>query len=187
MSLPEGHPLPDQWLKQVRERYSPYDFDNWLCVVLAQQRMYWIHRGAIRAAYVISGSAKGAGNRSGSNQTPPGLHTVCEKYGEGLPAGAVLRSRVFTGEVIPIDSLAMQDSSDLITSRILRLQGEEPGINSGEGIDSYERYIYLHGTSEEGLLGTPASHGCIRMRNAEIIALYPHIAIGTPVWIIEEV
>jgi lipoprotein-anchoring transpeptidase ErfK/SrfK len=88
--------------------------------------------------------------------------------------------------VVAIDAEAKGTGRDLITSRILRLQGEEPGLNQGAGIDSYERYIYLHGTDEENRLGTPASHGCIRMRNADIIELYPHIAPGTPVLILEE-
>lgn len=143
--------------------------------------MYWFVENELRRTFVISGAEEGAGNRSGTNQTPLGVHVVCEKYGDDLPAGAVLASRAFTGEIAAIDQGMESDGRDLITSRILRLKGLEPGINQGEGIDSYDRYIYIHGTSEEGRLGIPASHGCIRMRNAEIITLYPDIPLGTHV------
>ncbi len=148
--------------------------------------MYWFVENELRRTFVISGAEKGAGNRSGTNQTPLGVHVVCEKYGDDLPEGAVLSSRKFTGEIATIYSGSESDGQDLITSRLLRLRGLEPGINQGEGIDSYERYIYIHGTSEEGRLGTPASHGCIRMYNSEIISLYPDIPLGTHV-IIQQV
>ena len=90
-------------------------------------------------------------------------------------------SRVYTGEIVPPCLEKIPSGQDLITTRILRLRGMQPGINQGGKVDSYRRYIYIHGTPEEGLIGTPASHGCIRMTNADVADLYERVPIGTQV------
>ena len=92
--------------------------------------------------------------------------------------------RIFTGEIATIYTDTRRSPTDDITSRILWLEGLEEGINKGEGIDSFKRYIYIHGTSEEGRLGMPASHGCIRMKNKEVIDLFKLIEVGTLVLIL---
>jgi len=92
--------------------------------------------------------------------------------------------RVFYGHIANIFSDETKSKTDDITSRIFWLEGLENGKNKGKGIDSFRRYIYIHGTSEEGRLGKPASHGCIRMKNNEVIDLYKTIAIGTLVLIL---
>ena len=93
-------------------------------------------------------------------------------------------SRLYTGEIAKIYKDKRKSETDDITTRILWLEGLEEGINKGRGIDSFKRYIYIHGTSEEGLLGTPSSHGCIRMGNKDVIELYNIIEVGTLVLIL---
>ena len=92
--------------------------------------------------------------------------------------------RIFYGQIATIYDDTTQSKTDDVTSRILWIEGMEKGKNKGEGIDSYTRYIYIHGTSEEGRIGTPASHGCIRMKNKDIIGLYMIVEVGTLVLIL---
>lgn len=122
--------------------------------------------------YVISTSKFGIGSTENSNKTPLGWHRVNERIGHGKPAGAVFSSRRFTGKVIPHTELNNPNSEDMVLTRILWLEGLEPGKNSGNGIDSHSRCIYIHGTNQEQLLGQPASHGCIRMSNEDVIELF---------------
>jgi L,D-transpeptidase YbiS len=124
-------------------------------------------------SYPVSTSRYGAGEEMDSLMTPRGLHEVVERYGDGLAAGSVMVSRVFTGEVVPEDAWPQEDGEDRILSRILRLTGCEPGRNRGGTLDSYARMIYIHGTNQEQHVGVrPSSHGCIRMKNHDVIELY---------------
>ena len=95
-----------------------------------------------------------------------------------------MKGRVYYGNIANIYIDTTKSKTDDVTSRVLWLEGLEYGINKGVGIDSFKRYIYIHGTSEEGRLGTPASHGCIRMKNKEVIELYKIIEVGTLVLIL---
>ena len=149
-----------------------------------EQKMYHIKEGKIVKTYVISSSSYGVGNKAGSNKTPIGLHKVKQKFGEKTPINGKMIGRVFYGDIVTIYSDTSKSKTDDVCSRILWLVGLEEGLNKGEGIDSYKRYIYIHGTSEEGRLGKPASHGCIRMKNKEVIELYQKIKIGTLVLIL---
>ncbi len=151
-----------------------------LYVSTREQRIWLIERGVVVASYACSTAARGTGQVEGSRQTPLGWHVVADKIGAGLPVGAVLKERQFTGEIW---TPAPDDGHDRILTRIIRLRGSEPYLNSGPGIDSYDRYIYIHGTSGEDRLGTPASAGCIRMSNRDVIALFERVATGTPVYI----
>jgi hypothetical protein len=118
-----------------------------------------------------------------SFQTPLGEHIVAEKIGEDLPLGAVLKGRKWTKEiVVPIKDV-IDIPEDVITSRILWLDGVEQGINKGGDVDSKERFIYIHGTAEEGLIGKPASLGCIRMKNKDVIKLFNRVKENTKVLI----
>jgi lipoprotein-anchoring transpeptidase ErfK/SrfK len=134
--------------------------------------------------YPISTAALGVGNREASYRTPLGRHRVHRKFGAGAPLGTVFRSRVNTRTVAPILTDPVDVEEDLILTRILWLDGLEPGLNKGPGIDSRERFIYIHGTNEEGLIGTPASHGCIRMRNRDVVALFDLLPRGAEVEIV---
>ena len=159
-------------------------FDEVLFVNITEQKMYYIKEGGIVKTYVISSSSYGVGNKAGSNKTPIGLHKVKQKFGEKTPINGKMIGRVFYGDIATIYTDNTKSKTDDVCSRILWLVGLEEGLNKGEGIDSYNRYIYIHGTSEEGRLGKPASHGCIRMKNKEVIELYEKIKIGTLVLIL---
>ena len=153
-------------------------------ISIKQQKLYHIQNNTIIKEYIISSSAFGIGSKAGSNKTPIGLHCIKEKYGGKTPLNGEMRERVFQGNIATIYNDQTKSKTDDITSRILWLEGLEKGKNSGKGIDSFDRYIYIHGTSEEGRLGKPASHGCIRMKNKEVIDLYKIVEVGTLVLIL---
>ena len=115
--------------------------------------------------------------------TPHGLHAIAERIGAGQPAGTVFKSRVPTG--LHFSEVPMEDAGtgNLITSRILWLRGLEAGVNSGGNVDTYKRYVYIHGTQREDRIGEALSAGCILMRNADIIELYDQVRVGDLVWI----
>ena len=152
-----------------------------IVVEIAAQRLTLYQGTEPVRSYPCSTSRYGAGCQEGSTRTPIGFHEVVEKYGDGVPLGGVFVSRVYTGEIVPPCLEKIPSGQDSITTRILRLRGVQPGINQGGEVDSYRRYIYIHGTPEEGLIGTPASHGCIRMTNADVADLYERVPIGTQV------
>ena len=153
-------------------------------VSIEKQKLYHIKNNKIISEFIISSSAYGTGNKAGSNKTPLGLHKVKQKYGNNTPINGRMNGRVYYGEIATIYKDNTKSKTDDVTTRILWLEGLEQGKNKGEGIDSFKRYIYIHGTSEEGRLGTPASHGCIRMKNKEVIDLYKIIEVGTLVLIL---
>lgn len=136
------------------------------------------------STYPISSSKFGIGNKKNSNKTPLGVHRVSDMIGADAPLGTIFRARANTGKTAEIITDPIDIKTDLVTSRIIWLAGMESGLNKGEGIDSYKRYIYIHGTPEEGLIGKPASHGCIRMKNKDVIELFNRIKEKTPVIII---
>lgn len=162
----------------------PEHCNTLLLINIAQQYLYHLQDSILISSYRISSARLGIGQQSGSNKTPLGAHLIQEKFGGNAPLGAIFRGRQNTGEIANIltDKHA-RSPQDNITSRILRLGGLEQGVNLGGNVDSYQRYIYLHGTDEEGLLGTPASHGCIRLANQDIIDLYPQLPINTLVYL----
>jgi len=164
--------------------YISTDYSELLFVSIDNQKMYHIKEGAIVKKYIISSSEYGTGSVDGSNKTPLGLHKVKEKHGDNIPINGKMTGRVFYGDMATIYTDKTKSITDNVTSRIFWLEGLEKGKNKGEGIDSYKRYIYIHGTSEEGRLGTPASHGCIRMRNKDVIDLYKIIEVDTLVLIL---
>jgi len=148
----------------------------YLTVHAARQTLTFNEGGAEKTGYAISTARRGLGNRENSQCTPTGIHRIAAKIGAGAPLGAIFRGRVDTGLRWPVDDCG---GEDLILSRILWLEGLEDDINRGANIDSYARYIYIHGTNHEEALGTPASHGCVRMRNHDIIELFGKVHEGT--------
>lgn len=146
--------------------------------------MQYYRGGELVRAFVISSSLRPPANVKGSLGTPLGLHAVAEKIGHGQPPGMVFRARVPTGRHYREFSEA-ENRENLITTRILWLQGLEPGVNLGGEVDSHDRYIYLHGTNHEERLGTPQSAGCILMRNVEVAELFEEVRNGDMVWIAE--
>jgi hypothetical protein len=131
--------------------------------------------------YTVSTAANGPGEQSGSYCTPRGRHRIAEKIGAGAPLCAAFKARELTGEIWTPELDAANPGRDWILTRILWLEGLEPGRNKGGTVDTYNRYIYIHGTNEEHKLGTPASHGCIRMKNAEVAELFDRVKVGTEV------
>jgi len=131
--------------------------------------------------YPVSTAVKGAGEQNGSYCTPHGRHRIAEKIGAGAPLNAAFKSRELTGEIWTPELDAENPGRDWILTRILWLEGLEPGKNKGGTVDTHSRYIYIHGTNEEHKIGTPASHGCIRMRNADVAELFDLVKVGTEV------
>jgi lipoprotein-anchoring transpeptidase ErfK/SrfK len=129
--------------------------------------------GELTRRFSISTSQFGLGFEPGSNRTPTGSFVISDKIGEGAPLGEVFIGRVPTGRIGLED-----DSSDNVQTRILWLDGVEP-----ENENTKSRYIYIHGTNAEGSLGTPSSHGCVRMGNQDITELFDLVSVGTTVQI----
>jgi UDP-N-acetylmuramate--alanine ligase len=150
-----------------------------LVVDVELQRLWLLAGDRLAAGYPVSTAAAGIGGRAGSLRTPPGWHRIHRKIGASAPAGAVFESREPTGAVWTGEP----GDADLILTRVLTLEGLEPGVNRGGDRDSLARYIYLHGTNHEAQLGTPASHGCVRLANAAVLDLHERVAEGDPVWI----
>jgi hypothetical protein len=161
--------------------------DRWLAVHIATQTMQFFRGTELVRSQVISTSKRPPSNVKDSLGTPRGLHVIAERIGAGQPPGIVFKSRVATGRHYA--ELPDADTHpNLITSRILWLRGAEPGVNqgvnaAGEPVDTYERYVYIHGTNHEDRLGTPQSAGCVLMANLDIIALYEDVRAGDLVWI----
>lgn len=135
--------------------------------------------------FPVSTALKGPGERNGSGCTPRGRHYVRAMVGDGQPQGTVFVARRPTGEIYTPDLAARYPERDWILSRILWLCGCESGINRGPGVDSFRRFIYIHGTPDTEPMGEPRSHGCIRMRNTDVIRLFDLVTPGTAVTIEE--
>lgn len=156
-----------------------------ILVSISQQTLFLTTDGNITARYPISTSAYGVGNQQGSFKTPIGLHQIKYKIGYKAPVGQVFKGTSNTGEIAKIHTDKTDLEEDLILTRILWLDGLEVGVNKGGKIDSFKRHIYIHGTNEEGLIGKPSSHGCIRMKNTDIIELFDQVTHYDQVLIME--
>lgn len=157
--------------------------DFYLDICLATQQLQIKVQGQVTQVFPVSTAAKGAGQQMGSECTPLGWHRIRAKIGAGAVANAVFIGRRATGEVYSPQLAATYPQRDWILSRILWLGGLEPGFNRYGQVDSTWRYIYIHGTPDELMDGTPASHGCIRMTNADVITLFDRVAAGCSVYI----
>lgn len=154
-----------------------------ILIRLSDQKLILSDAGR-ETVYDISSARNGAGQRSGSYQTPLGRHVIRAKIGQGESCGAVFVGRRSTGEVYSPELSLHFPQRDWILSRILWLSGLDKGFNRLGEVDTMRRYIYIHGTPDTEPMGIPASHGCIRMRNADVIELFDRVNIGTPVEII---
>ena len=152
-------------------------------VDISEQRLYLIENSLIKASYPISTSKYGEGSIENSFKTPLGKHSIKEMIGEEAEINTIFTSRINTKRSATIIDQFDDTDNDYVTSRIMWLDGEEDGLNKGGNVDSFRRYIYIHGTHEEGLIGTKASHGCIRMFNYDVIELFNLVNIGTKVLI----
>jgi len=143
-----------------------------------------LHVSGRSYTYPVSTAKNGAGQQSGSGCTPLGQHYVRAKIGSSLPINSVFVGRRPTGEIYSPELASAFPQRDWILSRILWLCGNEPGLNRLGDVDSMRRYIYIHGTPDSEPMGLPLSHGCIRMRNHDIIELFDLVAIGARVSIV---
>lgn len=137
--------------------------------------------GGVKAKYSISTAANGAGCEKNSGCTPLGEHIIRAKIGAGAPANTVFVGRRPTGEICTPELMAQFPERDWILTRILWLSGTELGKNRLGNVDTMQRYIYIHGTPESEPMGEPCSHGCVRMRNADIVRLFDAVDVGTRV------
>lgn len=145
-----------------------------LLVDISRQQIILFKNGKETSRYPVSTSSYGIGSQSGSNKTPLGAHYVQKKIGAGAAPGTIFKARKNTGKIARTEHKPRATGDDFVTSRILWLSGLESGKNKGGQVDSFKRYIYIHGTHEEGLIGQPASHGCVRMKNKDVIDLFNH-------------
>ncbi|MDO9514307.1 MAG: protein-L-isoaspartate O-methyltransferase, partial [Elusimicrobiota bacterium] len=156
-----------------------------VAVSLSQQKLFFIEKGAVRKNFPVSTSKYGIGSLSGSNKTPLGTHAIYKKTGEGAEEGIIFKSLINTRRKARIYKDPVDVPEDFVTTRVMALEGMEKGLNKGGDKDSLSRRIYIHGTPEEGLIGRPASHGCVRMKNSDVIELFNLVSEGMPVEILE--
>jgi hypothetical protein len=176
-----------------------------LTVNIAEQTVSLFEQNKFVKKFPCSTSRFGIGQTEGSNRTPLGLHRIAEKIGAGEPAGTAFKSR----KIIGYTNAGSRDASSravsgseaatrtslplipdaIITTRILWLEGLEPGVNKGfngeVNVDSHSRYIYIHGTADQSSVGIPTSYGCIHLADADLIPLFDLLPSGTLVWISE--
>ncbi len=156
-----------------------------IVVDLARQRLTLLEGEEVLLECPVSTAANGPGERSGSGCTPRGRHAIRLCIGDGEPPGRVFVGRRPTGEIYTPELGARYPERDWILTRILWLTGREPGFNRGGDRDTLRRFIYIHGCPDSEPMGVPRSHGCIRMRNQDLLRLFPLVGPGTEVSIRE--
>jgi hypothetical protein len=163
----------------TRFKISPTHFV--LAVNIAGQTASLFEQNKFVKKFPCSTSRFGIGQTEGSNRTPLGLHRIAEKIGAGEPAGTVFKARKVVGHTSQPEFVDAK-----ITTRILWLEGLEPGLNRGGNVDSHARYIYIHGTADQKSIGKPSSCGCIHLADTDLIPLFDLLPSGTLVWISEK-
>lgn len=169
----------------------PADSRRWasyLVISIEQQTLYHYRYGKLMEVFPVSTAKNGIGYAESSGQTPLGRHTIAAKIGAAEPINTVFVGRVPTGEIYDKELGQAHPNRDWILSRIMWLDGCEVGVNKGrneQGVcDTYQRYIYIHGTPDTEPMGVALSHGCIRMRNQDIVHLFDQVEEGTVVDIV---
>ena len=152
-------------------------------ISIPEQRLMVLEGGEPVASYPVSTARNGPGERCGSGCTPRGWHRIRIKIGAGLPLNTVFVGRRPTGELYDAALAARYPERDWILTRILWLTGLEAGFNRGGDRDTLRRYIYVHGCPDQAPMGIPLSHGCIRMRNEDLLELFEQTAAGDRVFI----
>jgi lipoprotein-anchoring transpeptidase ErfK/SrfK len=161
----------------------PHHHDKIIVISIAEQRLQLREADAVLMDVAVSTAKNGAGEQAGSECTPRGLHQVRAKIGADVPINSVFIGRRPSNEIYSAVLREQQPQRDWILSRILWLSGLEPGRNRLGTVDTMRRYIYIHGCPDEEPMGIANSHGCIRMRNQDVIALFDLVVPGTQVWI----
>lgn len=161
------------------------DVQNYLDICIASQRLTVYMGGSEVRCYPVSTAKKGVGELAGSECTPSGWHKVRVKIGAGQPLNSVFVGRRATGEIYSAELGEQQPQRDWILTRILWLSGLEPGKNRYGKVDTGWRYIYIHGCPDQLINGSPESHGCIRMKNTDVLDLFDRVESGIRVYIHE--
>ena len=186
ISLPHGLTASIRRLQAACRRWGVPSSQYLFIARVSAQRAYLLEGGKIgsrqgdfqlKRQFVASTSRYGIGQVSGSNRTPLGLHRIAQKIGGGQPVGTVFQGRK------PTRLLSHDAASPAIAHRILWLEGLEPRLNQGGEVDTFRRYIYIHGTHDELTLGQPASHGCVHLGASDLLWLFDLVPSGTLVWI----
>jgi len=154
-------------------------------VSIDEQRLQYLESGHVVMDVAVSTAANGPGEIMHSECTPRGRHLIRAKIGAGAPENTVFVGRRASGEIYTPDLKQQHPDRDWMLTRILWLSGLEPGNNRLGNRDSMRRYIYIHGCPDEDAMGTPSSHGCVKMRNSEVIKLFDRVPAGTQVLIQE--
>lgn len=154
-------------------------------VSVADQRLRLLENESLLGEFPVSTALNGVGEQEGSGCTPRGHHRIAACIGDHESLNSVFVGREPSGEIYNAELAAAYPDRDWILTRILWLDGQEQGVNCGAGVDSKQRYIYIHGTPDTEPMGVPKSHGCIRMRNEDLIELFDQVGVGTEVWIQE--
>jgi len=157
-----------------------------ILVDLARQTLILRQGDGVLRRYAVSTARNGPGERMGSECTPRGRHRIRIKIGAGLPENTVFRGRRPTGEIYSPELALRHPGRDWILTRILWLTGCEPRRNRGGERDTLRRYIYIHGSPDDTPMGVPGSHGCIRMRNRDLLELFAQVEPGSPVEIVAD-
>jgi lipoprotein-anchoring transpeptidase ErfK/SrfK len=171
--MPNGPLLTGEKIHYLAPRPPCYRGAMRIYVHVPSQTLDLLDGDTVVRRYVVSTSRYGLGSESGSNKTPTGRFRIAEKHGDDAEPGMIFVSRESTGTFGKAD-----DPKDHVQTRILWLEGLEPA-----NANTYERYVYIHGTNAEGKLGVPASEGCVRMNNDDIVDLYERVEPGTEVTI----
>lgn len=159
--------------------------DSFLDISISTQQLSIVENGQVLQTYPVATAKKGAGEQMGSECTPTGWHKIRAKIGAGQPLHSVFVGRRTTDEIYNADLGRQYPQRDWILTRILWLGGLEPGKNRYGKVDSTWRYIYIHGCPDELMNSRPASHGCIRMKNADVLDLFNRVDAGIKVYIHE--
>jgi L,D-transpeptidase catalytic domain len=159
--------------------------EGFIYISISKQVLYCYHRQKCIASYMISSGKNGVGEQENSGCTPRGRHEVTEIIGLEHEINSVFVGRVWTGEIYSKELRKKFNDRDWILTRIIRLSGLEKGFNLGGSVDTYNRYIYIHGAPDDEPMGVPGSHGCIRMRNQEVIEIANWVKKGMSVLIDE--
>jgi hypothetical protein len=156
---------------------------NLIIVNVADQRLQLHEDDTVVMDVAIATAKNGLGEQAGSERTPRGWHQVRAMIGADAPDNAVFVGRRNTGEIYSPDLRLVHPDRDWILTRILWLSGLETGKNRLGDVDTMRRYIYIHGCPEEDVMGVPGSHGCVKMKNADVIKLFAAVSPGTKVFI----
>ena len=160
--------------------------DERIEVSIQQQKLRYYQNGELVMDVHVATARNGPGEQSGSECTPRGRHYIRAKIGTDCAENTVFLGRRATGEIYTPALKQQAPERDWILTRIMWLCGREPGKNRLGDVDTMRRYVYIHGCPDEDPMGIPSSHGCVKMRNSDVIRLFELVSVGTPVEITEE-